>query len=56
MDKEKCYVAPKVKENSKTLKKTLAKMKSLKDVKITYTFGDKQEVLDGTEICKWMKF
>lgn len=47
MDKEKCYVAPKVKENSKTLKKTLAKMKSLKDVKITYTFGDKQEVLDG---------
>ena len=34
---------------------TLAKMKSLKDVKITYTFGDKQEVLAGTEICKWMK-
>ena len=55
MDKEKCYVDPKVKEDSKTLKKTLAKMKSLKDVKITYTFGDKQEVLAGTEICKWMK-
>lgn len=24
-------------------------------IKITYTFGDKQEVLAGTEICKWMK-
>ena len=35
MDKEKCYVDPKVKEDSKTLKKTLAKMKTLKDVKIT---------------------
>lgn len=54
LEDENCYVNPKVKEDSKTLKNTLSQMKKLKDVKITYTFGDKKEVLDGNEICKWM--
>lgn len=54
MDKEKCYVDPKIKEDSKTLKETLAQMKQLKGIQITYTFGDKKEVLSGKEICKWM--
>lgn len=54
MDKEECYVDPTVKEDSKVLKETLAQMKELKEIKITYTFGDKKEVLSGADICKWM--
>lgn len=54
MEKKNCYVNPKVTEDSKTLKKTLTQMKNLKDVKITYTFDSKKEVLKGTEICDWM--
>lgn len=54
MDEKKCYVNPKVTEDSKTLKKTLTQMKDLKNLQITYTFDDKKEVLKGTEICEWM--
>lgn len=54
LEDENCYVNPKVKEDSKTLKKTLEHMKDLKEIQITYTFGDKKEVLKGKEICKWI--
>lgn len=53
MDK-KCYVNPKVKEDSKDLKESVSTLKKIKDIKITYTFGDKKEVLEGKEISKWM--
>ncbi|MCI8327410.1 MAG: L,D-transpeptidase family protein [Lachnospiraceae bacterium] len=53
MDK-KCYVDPKVRKDSKVLKETLAQMKGLKKIQITYSFGDKKEILKGDEICKWM--
>lgn len=55
MDKEKCYVDPTVTEDSKELKTAVATLKKIKDIKITYTFGDKSEVLEGKEISKWMK-
>lgn len=54
LEEENCYVNPKIKEDSKTLKKTLEHMKALKEIQITYTFGDKKEVLKGKEICKWI--
>lgn len=54
MSDEKCYVSPSVKEDSKKLKKSLAQIKKIKDIQITYTFGDKKELLKGEEICEWL--
>ena len=49
-----CYKKVSVKSDNADLVQLCATLNAYKDVKITYTFGSKQEVLDGMELAKWV--
>ena len=54
LDKNGCYVKPKVTSKSKELKKLVKDMNHYARAEITYLFGEDQEVLDGEEISQWI--
>ncbi len=54
LEKEDCYVKPKVTAKSKKLKRLVKNMNHYARAKITYLFGKEQEVLDGDEISQWI--
>ncbi len=54
LDKEECYVEPKVTARSKKLKKLVKDMNHYVQAKITYLFGEEEQVLDGEEISQWL--
>ena len=49
-----CYETAKITADNAELNDTLEKLKKYTDITITYTFGDKQEVLDGDTIVTWL--
>jgi lipoprotein-anchoring transpeptidase ErfK/SrfK len=49
-----CYEEPKIKSENPGLLKALEEMNKIAGAKITYQFGDVAEVLDGSQISKWL--
>ncbi|MCU6760933.1 Uncharacterized vancomycin resistance protein [uncultured Roseburia sp.] len=56
LDADGCYTAPAVYEDSKELKSQQSKVNKLLEVKITYDFGDRSEVVDSDLISQWITF
>ena len=54
LDQAGCYKTPKVTSEDEKLSKALEKLQHYADVRITYTFGEKQEVVDGAVISDWL--
>ena len=54
MAEEGCYVKPEFTQDSKEIVKLAETMNKYAGTPITYDFGDKQEVLDGKTIHKWI--
>lgn len=54
MVEEDCYVKPEFTQDSEELVKLAETMNKYVSAAITYDFGDKQEVLDGRTISKWV--
>lgn len=54
MAEEGCYVKPEFTQDSKEIVKLTETMNKYAGTAITYDFGDKQEVLDGKTIHKWI--
>lgn len=54
LEEEGCYTKPKVTAKSKKLKKLVENLNHYAQVKVTYQFGEDEEVLDGEEISKWI--
>ncbi|MEG1290747.1 MAG: peptidoglycan binding domain-containing protein [Lachnospiraceae bacterium] len=54
LEKEKCYVKPECTKESAELKKLADTMNLYTKTAVTYEFGDKKEVLDGTTISQWL--
>lgn len=54
MVEEDCYVKPEFTQDSEELVKLAETMNKYVGATITYDFGDKQEVLDGKTINKWV--
>lgn len=50
-----CYETAKITSENAELKAALEKLQKYADLTITYTFGDKQEVLDGDTIITWLE-
>ncbi len=50
-----CYETAKITADNAQLKTALANLQKYADITITYTFGDKQEVLDGDTIVTWIE-
>ena len=55
LDASGCYLAPQITADNEQLQATLAELNSYGDVKITYTFGENTEILDGATISAWLK-
>lgn len=51
---EECYEKPEVTSQTKELKDFYEKLTQYAGVKITYTFGEEVEELNGIDICKWL--
>lgn len=54
LEEEGCYTKPKVTVKSKKLRKLVKNLNHYAQVKVTYQFGEDEEVLDGDEISKWI--
>ena len=54
MEEKKCYKQPDISSDSEELLEAQETMNSYLDVKITYSFGDSQEVVDGDKISGWI--
>lgn len=50
-----CYETAKITSDNEDLKAAFEKLQKYADLTITYTFGDKQEVLDGDTIVTWLE-
>jgi len=50
-----CYETAEITADNAELNATLEKLQKYADITITYTFGDKQEVLDGDTIVTWIE-
>lgn len=50
-----CYETAKITSDNEDLKAALENLKKYADITITYTFGDKQEVLDSDTIVTWLQ-
>ncbi len=55
LDEAGCYETAKITADNAQLKTALANLQKYADITITYTFGDKQEVLDGDTIVTWIE-
>lgn len=51
---ESCYVAPKVTTQSREIREIMAPVEKIEGTTITYTFGDDEEVLDGSTTKSWI--
>lgn len=54
LDEAGCYQVPKVTSENEQLLKTLEQLKAYEDIEITYTFGEKKEVIDGAVLSDWL--
>ena len=55
MEKADCYVKPAITAASEEITKVVNRLNKYVNTKITYTFGDNTEVLDGDTIHKWIQ-
>lgn len=55
LEKSDCYVNPKYTSKSPKVDKTKELLNKYVSSKITYTFGDQKEIIDGSTINKWLK-
>ncbi|MDO4260571.1 MAG: L,D-transpeptidase family protein [Eubacteriales bacterium] len=51
---EGCYRTPAVRADSESLLQTLEKLQKYAGIRITYTFGENTEILDGSTISRWL--
>ncbi len=56
VNQEQCYVKPKKTHDDEGLNKTVDTYNQVATLSITYEFGDKTEVLDGSTTIKWFTF
>lgn len=49
-----CYEEPETTAEDEALNRTLANLKKYEDIRITYTFGNVKEILDGDTIGRWI--
>ena len=56
LEEEGCYVKPKVTTKDRDLNQLVENMNRFAEVKISYNFGDQEEVLDGSIISKWLSY
>lgn len=49
-----CYIKPEITSDSKEITSIVNRLNKIVDTKITYTFGDDKEVLDGDTIHRWI--
>ncbi|HCW03172.1 MAG TPA: peptidoglycan-binding protein [Clostridium sp.] len=56
LDEAGCYVSPKYTSKSKEIQQLYNTLNKYIGTKITYTFGETREVLDGATINKWISF
>lgn len=54
LDEKQCYIEPKIYSDDSTLKLILDTLNLYTSTKLTYKFGDKTEVLDGSIIHSWL--
>ena len=54
LDAAGCYETPQITSDHEPLLQTLDKLQKYGDIKITYTFGENVEILDGTMISSWL--
>lgn len=54
LDKEGCYLKPKINSGDKKLNKLLNKLNKLISVKVTYNFDGTIETVDGRNISEWI--
>ena len=54
LDREDCYIRPKVYRDDKQLVKDCKQMNKLTKAIITYDFGDRSEVVDRSVIKNWL--
>lgn len=54
VEDEGCYAKPKITERSQELKELVEAMNHYVKAKITYQFGEEEEILDGEEISQWL--
>ena len=54
LEDENCYEIPKYTKDSPKTKKTEALLNQYISTQIIYQFGDKKEILDGTQIHQWL--
>lgn len=55
LDAAGCYQTPSVTAEDEELNQVLAQLQQYADTKITYIFGDQEEVLDGATISGWLQ-
>lgn len=55
LEKDNCYIKPKYTSNSSKAKQTKAILDKYVASKITYTFGNQNESINGSAINKWLK-
>lgn len=55
LDKEDCYLKAEMNKDDEQLKDMLSQLNRYAKAKITYRFGDKEEVVDGSLISQWLK-
>ena len=55
LDAAGCYETPGVTSEDAALLKTLGKLRAYEDLKITYTFGENTETLDGETVSGWLQ-
>ncbi len=54
LDAEGCYTKPSVEESDESLLAALSEMNRYVSASVTYTFGDENEILDGSVIHTWL--
>ena len=54
LDAEGCYTKPSVEESDESLLSALSEMNHYVSASVTYTFGDENEILDGSVIHTWL--
>lgn len=55
LDEAGCYQEPEVTAEDEKLNQVFEKLKNYADIRITYTFGEEQEVLDGQTVSEWLQ-
>ncbi|MDO5550164.1 MAG: L,D-transpeptidase family protein [Lachnospiraceae bacterium] len=56
LEEKGCYAAVTVTSEDEALIARCAVMNQCREMAVTYTFGQQQEVLDGAEICSWITY